>query len=125
MGCDTGIKNSNTCRLTPFVCSKTFHLSFFFTTDQGVGKLLKRQTKLWYLELQQLPLINGTCLQYLHSPKLETLILNNLLQLQEDYVMDAVSNCSRLSVLDLQHSPNISDSSLLAASAILKENLVS
>ena len=92
--------------------------------DTGIGELLKSQSKLWFLRLQSLPLVTGICLSKLISDKVSTLILQNMVQLQDMYVVEAISNCPNVNILDLQYCPEISNSCVIAASAILKENLV-
>lgn len=105
--------------------SQLFLITYLSLTDGGVMKLLKNQRKLKYLRMEKLPLLKGEFLTDLQSGLLRTLVLKNLQQFQELYFIDALSHCPSLCVLDLQHCYSISDSAILAASAILKQNLVS
>jgi len=92
-------------------------------TDTGLKQMLNRQSKLRFLRLQSLPLVTGACLSYLQSNNLRTLILRNMFQLKDMFVVEAVANCPQIGVLDLQYCPEISNACVMGVSAVLKEKL--
>lgn len=93
------------------------------TTDKGLSAILTGQRNLYYLKLKTLPCVTGLCLSQLESLKLRKLVLKNLSNLKDQYVVQVVSNCPTISWVGLQYCRELTDACVMAVAAVLKGNL--
>lgn len=97
----------------------------FFYLDKGLSAILTGQRNLYYLKLKTLPCVTGLCLSQLESLKLRKLVLKNLSNLKDQYVVQVVSNCPTISWVGFQYCRELTDACVMAVAAVLKGNLVS
>ena len=99
----------------------------FFTfqfADIGLASLLQNQKNLIYLKLKRLHAVTGTCLSYVNTEKLQTLILAVMAKLKDQYVVVLISNAPSVVYVGLQDNGGITDAGVMGIIAILKDKLV-
>lgn len=105
---------------------KAFENIYIFLqfSDIGLASLLQNQKNLIYLKLKRLHAVTGTCLSYVNTKKLQTLILAVMAKLKDQYVVVVISNAPTVVYLGLHDNGGITDAGVMGVMAILKDKLV-